>query len=382
MGEWMVSGRNFRTKTDYEAAKRDAEYIEQIKRRYDLSKREGYEQLLQDLQSKKYRFRTILGADFEDNIEEKLKNFGKGSGTSKAKPKKNVGAKRKKKISLDDYDKNMQQIIRAEMKKQERRRKFMLASCVCVALVCFGYLGHYYYEAYRSDAAYNELAALKGQEKGEKESDTAQSITINYVDETEIPVPDVLEEYKNLYNKNKGLIGWIKIADTNIDYPVMQAADNEYYLRRNFDQEYDKNGCIFLDKDCDVIDRSTNLIAYGHHMNSGKMFGKLDKYYGSKTSYEKYKYIEFDTIYEKGTYEVMYVFRSKIYEEDEIVFKYYQFIDVSSEAEFDSNMKEMADMSLYDTGVTAKYGDELLTLSTCDYYTDYGRFVVVAKRIK
>jgi len=161
MGEWMVSGRNFRTKTDYEAAKSAAEYIEQIKRRYNLSKREGYEQLLQDLQSKKYRFRTILGADFEDNIEEKLKNFGKGSGTSKAKPKKNVGAKRKKKISLDDYDKNMQQIIRAEMKKQERRRKFMLASCVCVALVCFGYLGHYYYEAYRSDAAYNELAALK-----------------------------------------------------------------------------------------------------------------------------------------------------------------------------------------------------------------------------
>ena len=78
----------------------------------------------------------------------------------------------------------------------------------------------------------------------------------------------------------------------------------------------------------------------------------------------------------------MYVFRSKIYEEDDIVFKYYQFIDANSVAEFDSNMRAMAEMSLYDTGVTAKYGDQLLTLSTCDYYTDYGRFVVVAKRIE
>lgn len=377
----MVSGRDFRTKTDFEAAKRDAEYIEQIKRRYDLSKKTGYELLLKDLQAGKYRFRTILGTDFEDSVQEKLLKFDeKASVSTTAKKKKASG--QKKKIRLEDYDKEMQKIIRAEMKKQESRRKTLLASCVCVALICFGYLGYYYYEAYKSDVTYDELAALKDKEVVKDDSTTGQSITINYVDESEIPVPDILDEYKNLYNKNKGLIGWIKIADTNIDYPVMQAADNEYYLRRNFEQEYDKNGCIFLDKDCDVIKRSTNLIAYGHHMNSGKMFGKLDKYYGSKDSYKKYKYIEFDTIYEKGTYEVMYVFRSKIYEEDEIVFKYYQFIDAASEAEFDSNMKEMAEMSLYNTGVTAKYGDELLTLSTCDYYTDYGRFVVVAKRIK
>lgn len=111
------------------------------------------------------------------------------------------------------------------------------------------------------------------------------------------------------------------------------------------------------------------------------MFGQLNKY-SSEEFYDKHKYIQFDTIYEKGTYEVMYVFRSKIYEESEIVFKYYQFIDTNSEAEFDSYMREMAEMSLYDTGVTAEYGDELLTLSTCDYYTDYGRFVVVAKKIK
>ncbi len=388
MGEWTVSGRNFRTKADYEAAKRDAEYIQQIKRRYDLSQKDGFKQLLYDLEAKKYRFRTILGQDFEESVREKLEQYEAQNKRSNAAVQKKGSKKRvsekknsnKKSVRLEDYDKDMQRKIKAELKKQERRRKWLLASCICVALLSFGYLGYYYYDAYMHDIASQNLANIKEQEPVENVT-TEETVIINYTEETEIPVPEVLDEYKNLYNQNKSLIGWIKIADTNIDYPVMQAEDNEYYLRRDFNEEYDKNGCIFLDKDCDVIDRSTNLIVYGHHMQSGRMFGKLDDYYGSKSSYKKYKYIEFDSIYETGTYEVMYVFRSKIYEEDEIVFKYYQFIDVGSEAEFESNMKEMASMSLYDTGVTAKYGDELLTLSTCDYYTDYGRFVVVAKRI-
>ena len=77
----------------------------------------------------------------------------------------------------------------------------------------------------------------------------------------------------------------------------------------------------------------------------------------------------------------MYAFRSRIYTADDVRFKYYQFIDASSYEEFESYMEEMADMSLIDTGVTAEYGDKLLTLSTCDYQEENGRFVVVAKRI-
>lgn len=115
-------------------------------------------------------------------------------------------------------------------------------------------------------------------------------------------------------------------------------------------------------------------------MKSGKMFGDLDNY-KDEDFYQEHKTITFDTIYEEGTYEVMYVFLSKIYYEEEVVFKYYQFIDANSEQEFNSYMEEMAKMSLYDTGVTAQYGDQLLTLSTCDYEREDGRFVVVAKRI-
>ena len=135
-----------------------------------------------------------------------------------------------------------------------------------------------------------------------------------------------------------------------------------------------------MDKDCDVLKPSTNLILYGHHMKSGQMFGNLSLY-SDQSYYEKHPYIQFDTIYEKGLYEIMYVFRSRVYSEDEIVFKYYQFIDAQSEQEFDSYMNDMEGMSLYDTGVTAQYGDRLLTLSTCDYQEKNGRFVVVAKRV-
>ena len=123
------------------------------------------------------------------------------------------------------------------------------------------------------------------------------------------------------------------------------------------------------------------MIIYGHHMKSGKMFGNLN-YYSKESYYEEHPQIIFDTIYEEGVYDIMYVFRSKIYNEDEIVFKYYQFIDVNSADEFYSAMDEMARMSLYDTGVSASYGDKLITLSTCDNSEEDGRFVVVAKKVK
>ena len=122
------------------------------------------------------------------------------------------------------------------------------------------------------------------------------------------------------------------------------------------------------------------MIVYGHHMKSGNMFGNLQKY-AKESYYKKHSMITFDTIYEKAQYEVMYVFRSQVYNDNDIVFKYYQFIEANSETEFNSYMQEMSKLSLYDTGVTAQYGDSLLTLSTCDSSQTDGRFVVVAKRV-
>ena len=283
-----------------------------------------------------------------------------------------------KEISLDDYDEDMRKEIIAELKKRDKRRRLTVVLCSITAAVCFGYFGIYYYFSDRTQMDYENLAELKGNTT--LSGGNLPGMTIHYTEDEEIELT-VLEEYQTLYNKNKKLIGWLKIDDTNIDYPVMQTSNNEYYLDHNYNQEYDKNGSLFMDKDCDVVHRNTNLIIYGHHMKSGKMFGNLNKY-SSEEYCKNHSTIQFDTIYEKGTYEVMYVFRSRIYNEDEVVFKYYQFFDAASEKEFESNMQEMAALSLYDTGVTASYGDELLTLSTCDNSEQDGRFVVVAKRVE
>lgn len=388
--ERMVLGRQFRTKAEYEAAKKDEAYIETIKKKFDLSNSEDILELLQNLREEKYRFRTILGQDFLEEIEELFtsskskteKASGKGKkikalgGIKKSTAPKST--KKKTGVKLEDYDKEMQQSILKELHRQERKRKLIITACMCVAICCFIYLGIYTYQTKRLDDYASRQQDLKGVET---DREIIPETAVIHYDNQKIPVPDILDEYKTLYLLNKKLIGWVKIDDTYIDYPVLQTSNNEYYLDHNFDQEQDKNGSIFLDKNCTILPRNTNLIIYGHHMRSGRMFGQLTRY-SSEDFYEEHKLIQFDTIYEKGTYEIMYVFRSKIYEESVITFKYYQFFDAASEIEFNSYMREMAEMSLYDTGVTAEFGDELLTLSTCDYYTDYGRFVVVAKKIK
>lgn len=299
----------------------------------------------------------------------------------------NTAGNKKKRTSERDakkaaYEAKVQEYVQQELKRRERRRRILIGICAVLGVACLLYVGFYGYEDYRTRKNYEEMAALKESAQSTPDFGTEEEPegpTINYTNEDK-DAPEVLDEYKKLYNSHKKLIGWLKIDDTNIDYPVMQTNNNEYYLDHNINQEKDRNGALFLDKDCDVINRSTNLIIYGHHMKSGRMFGNLDDY-KSERYYKKHPTIQFDTIYEKGTYEIMYVFRSKVYNEGEVVFKYYQFIDCYSEQEFESNMKEMAALSLYDTGVTAEYGDKLLTLSTCDSSVDDGRFVVVAKKV-
>lgn len=410
-----VAGIRFRTRADYEAALRDQKKIKAINARVNLDDPKELFKLFSALQSGSYRFETQLGNNFDDEIYEKVENLkkqgitpanvsqvkkepkGKAQHSGKEKKEaifvekdrnapskkksnasdKNESRKKSKPARLEDYDKEMQQQILDVIKKRERRRKLVVGLASLVAVGSFAYFGVYYYFAARTSADYTDLVELKGSTVL-AQSEARSKLSLH---RQTINMPDVLDEYKTLYEKNTKLIGWLKIDDTIIDYPVMQTSDNEYYLEHNFNQEYDKNGSLFLDCDCSIYPPSMNLIIYGHHMKSGQMFGQLQKY--AKESYgEKHSIIQFDSIYEKATYQVIYVFRSQVYNDNDFVFKYYQFIDANSEEEFNSYMDEMAAMSLYDTGVTASYGDSLLTLSTCDHSQTDGRFVVVAKRIK
>lgn len=396
--KWIVEGRRFRDEEDYQAALRDKALIDSIMGSMKLDNPKDIETLYLELRKGKYTFESVVGRQFDDNIYElyhklkrkeeekqqektarkekrkqqveKIKNIKSKSQTSKTQKKPENRAK------LEDFDKDMQKQIVAVLKKKEQKRKMLIAACLFMCIISFGYLGAYYQVSAKSAREFEELSALR--EAGAQSSNTKE-VKIHYTDDT-VAIPDILPEYSLIHQKNQRLIGWVKIDDTIIDYPVMQTVNNEYYLDHNFNQEEDRNGCIFMDYQCDVIKGCDNIILYGHHMKSGKMFGTLNKY-SKESYYEEHPTIQFDTIYEKGTYQVMYVFRSKVYSEEEVTFKYYQFINAASEKEFYSAMNEMAALSLYDTGVTASYGDKLLTLSTCDYQEKAGRFVVVAKKI-
>lgn len=402
MSGYELAGRRFRTEAEYKAAKRDLKLIQEIKSSIHVEQPGEVITLCEAITAGQYRFESAIGSDFDDEIyelAEKYKSQGytkesrlpegkrarkkaqkkqaRAAGIKRTAAKKAGKKKEKTVASIDDYDADMQKAILEEIKRRETRRRLLVVFCSLVAVGCFGYFGVYSYFAERTQVDYEELASLKG---NITLAGAPAPVIIHYTEDEDVELT-LLPEYETLYNKNKKLIGWLKIDDTNIDYPVMQTVNNEYYLDHNFNQEYDKNGSIFMDAACDVVHRNTNLILYGHHMKSGRMFGSLNSYSSQKYC-EKHSTIRFDTIYEKGLYQVMYVFRSRIYNEDEVVFKYYQFFDAASEKEFQSNMQEMAALSLYDTGVTASYGDELLTLSTCDSSEQDGRFVVVAKRIR
>ena len=396
--KWTVEGRRFRNAEEYQAALRDKERIDSITGNLRLDHPKDIETLYLKLKKEQYTFESIVGRQFDDNIYElyqKIKREEKNAEEEKAarkekrkqqiqKIEKYVKPSKKQKepegrARLEDFDKNMQAQIMAVLRKKERKRRILTAVCIFLCIVSFGYLGAYYQVSAKSAREFEELTALK--EAGAQSAYSgSKKVEIHLTDE-DTTVPDILPEYEKIHQKNQKLIGWVKIDDTNIDYPVMQTSNNDYYLDHNFNQEEDRNGCIFMDYQCDVIKGCDNIILYGHHMKSGKMFGTLNKY-SSQSYYEEHPTIQFDTIYEKGTYQVMYVFRSKVYSEEDVTFKYYQFINAASEMEFNSYLNEMAALSLYDTGVTAGYGDKLLTLSTCDYQEKKGRFVVVAKKIK
>ena len=298
-----------------------------------------------------------------------------------------AGNKKKEKESensikgLEDYSPEMQKKILREMRKRERNRKFLLGLLATAAVVCLGCFVFYYINAGKGAGRNGELSGLIGSEAlSNPEGGTASYLANLSKDEKDKATPGILDKYKTLHNSNKDMIGWIKIDGTVIDYPVMQASDNEYYLNHDFDRKEKKSGALFLDCRCDAVYGNNNFIIYGHHLTSGSMFSCLSDYQ-SKSFYEKHPYITFDTVYATGTYQVMYAFRSRVYEETDVNFKYYDFIDADSEEEFNSYMNEMKAASFIDTGITAVYGDQLLTLSTCDYAEENGRFVVVAKKI-
>ena len=288
------------------------------------------------------------------------------------------------------------------MKKAKIRKiitTILMAVCAVVFVCCAIYLIKYYSASKKSEDTYSDLRGLidadmelpvdlstvafddaSGSDSSDKNSSDKAKDSEQYF--TEIKGRKVYKKYAALYEKNQEFIGWLTLPDTVIDYPVMQTpGDEEKYLHLDFDGNYSSAGTPFADTDSSIEPASDNIIIYGHNMNTKKMFYELTNY-DSEEFYKEHKIIIFDTIYGPGRYEVVAAFRTQAYpKETTAVFKYYEFFNAESREDFDAYIESCRALTPYTMDSTAEYGDKLITLSTCAYHSETGRFVVVAKRI-
>ena len=186
-------------------------------------------------------------------------------------------------------------------------------------------------------------------------------------------------QVKSLQQENSDVVGFLEIENTNISYPVVQGNDNEYYMTHNYKKEKSKNGAIFLDKDYDWNIPSNNYLIYGHNLNNGTMFQELLKY-ANESYYKEHPTISFTTADEEGVYDIISIFRSKVYYTSDNVFKYYFFINPKTKEEYNDYIKNIKEISLYNIEQTSDYGTQLITLSTCSYHVKDGRFVIVGAK--
>lgn len=202
----------------------------------------------------------------------------------------------------------------------------------------------------------------------------------------QLPEGTINEEYAALYEANNDFIGWINIPGTNVDYPVMQGEDNEYYLHKDFDGNDLFAGTIFTDYEGKFgpSQMPNNTILYGHNMLYKYQFSALSNYAKDIEFLKMSPVVDFNTLYQNNKYKIFAVFKVNTNSEHGELFDYTNYVYFNDKAEFYNYVCEAMDRSMYETGVDIEYGDELLTLSTCDASTGFDdmRLVVVARRVR
>lgn len=250
-------------------------------------------------------------------------------------------------------------------KKKNVKKKIIILLLVCALLASSVYIG---------------MNLVNNQADSEN---VIQEVVVDKTKVTETKTERMLLVEK-LQKENPDVVGYIEIEGTSVSYPVVQAKDNDYYMRRTYQKKKSIYGSLFVDYRYDSKKPSTNMMIYGHNIGNGKnkMFEELLQYQ-KEAYYKKHPIIKFTTATEEATYEIIAAFRSRLYmNTDKGVFRYYYFFDAANEKEFNDYVNNSIKACKYKTGKTAKYGDELMTLSTCTYYEEDGRFAVVARKVK
>lgn len=178
---------------------------------------------------------------------------------------------------------------------------------------------------------------------------------------------------QNLTEINQDIVGWLTIADTKIDYPILQTTNNDYYLTHNYKNEESKEGSIFMDYRNSADTKEKQTILYGHEMKNGSMFGELKKFLDLEflSQHKRFSYQTKAARYEVEIFSVYATTTSFDYLKTEF----------SSEADYKEYLQTISDKSIYDSNVSISEQDQIITLSTCSNLSDpnEGRLVVHGK---
>lgn len=186
---------------------------------------------------------------------------------------------------------------------------------------------------------------------------------------------EVREELKSLQKLNKDMTGWLTLAGTEIDYPILQSTNNEYYLQHNYKNEQARAGSIFKDyrNTNEFLDKNT--IIYGHNMKDGSMFADLRKYL-DKEFLAKHPTFSYESALQNYQVEIFAVYETT-------TDFYYIETEFPNKLDFDQYLQKIKQQSLYQLNVEVTENDRIITLSTCDTAKDYekGRMVIQGKLI-
>ena len=250
----------------------------------------------------------------------------------------------------------------------KRVKKVIYILLVIVFLVSIIYIINYFINIEKSKTEIEDIRKIMDNNSEIKEENNTPSEKTNYK----------IENLKKIREQNNEIIAWINIEGTEINYPILQTDNNEYYITKNYKKQYDMNGSIFLDYRYNLEKPSDNFLVYGHNNNNGLMFDNLLEY-EDESYYKMHPIINLTTLEEDETYKIIAVFKSKAYEKIENnEFIYYNYVDFEKDEQYYDYIEKCKERSLYKIENNINYREKLLTLSTCEYSRDNGRFVILA----
>ena len=170
---------------------------------------------------------------------------------------------------------------------------------------------------------------------------------------------------------NEEVLGWLEIPGTVVAYPLVQGADNQYYLEHTWDKAPSAAGAIFLESRCDGALSGFNTVVYGHRMMDGSMFGSL-KHYKEQRYWEEHPFVYVTDGQTCRRYEVFAAY------EVSVSGAAYQ-IGFSGEEDKQAFLDDCTARSVIDTDVVPTAHDQILTLSTCTGKGHATRWVVQAR---